>query len=224
MKIITALLIAAGFLVVANVNAGVIIGGTRVIYDANKKESSLIISNPEKSNPYLIQTWIDCMNESNNCKIPFLITPPLFRLDAEKENILRILKVDDNLPGDKESVFWLNVKSISPTMKEDNSPLQLTVRTRIKLFYRPANLNSNDANSAYNKLKFNASDNLLTVENPTPYYVSFYEVRVDGKALSNPGMVPPKSRLSWKVRKGQSVSWSAINDYGGITKKKTSQI
>lgn len=38
--------------------AGVVIGGTRVIFDGNKKEASIGINNPDKT-PYLIQSWIE---------------------------------------------------------------------------------------------------------------------------------------------------------------------
>jgi len=38
-------------------NAGVIIGGTRVVYDGNKKEASIDVNNPDKT-PYLIQSWV----------------------------------------------------------------------------------------------------------------------------------------------------------------------
>lgn len=38
--------------------AGVVIGGTRVIFDGNKKEASISINNPDNT-PYLIQSWIE---------------------------------------------------------------------------------------------------------------------------------------------------------------------
>lgn len=38
--------------------AGVIIGGTRVIYNGDKKETSISVKNPDKSS-YLIQSWSD---------------------------------------------------------------------------------------------------------------------------------------------------------------------
>lgn len=38
--------------------AGVVIGGTRVIFDGNKKEASISVNNPDNI-PYLIQSWIE---------------------------------------------------------------------------------------------------------------------------------------------------------------------
>ena len=45
---------------------------------------------------------------------PFLITPPLFRMDAQKEQSLRIVYTHDQLPADRESLFWLNVLEVPP--------------------------------------------------------------------------------------------------------------
>lgn len=45
-------------LVQATATAGVIIGGTRIIFDGAKKEASISVNNPDAT-PYLIQSWID---------------------------------------------------------------------------------------------------------------------------------------------------------------------
>lgn len=66
----------------APVQAGVVVGGTRLIYDGGKKESALNINNPDAV-PYLIQSWVDAQ-EGDSAKAPFIITPPLFRLDGAK--------------------------------------------------------------------------------------------------------------------------------------------
>lgn len=75
-------------------HAGVIVGGTRIIYDANKNEVSLSVKNPDNL-PYLIQSWIDNSSEKDIKKPPFIITPPLFRLNMGQENLLRIIYTDD---------------------------------------------------------------------------------------------------------------------------------
>ncbi|MCC3264159.1 fimbria/pilus periplasmic chaperone, partial [Paenibacillus polymyxa] len=75
----------------------------------------------------------------------FIITPPLFKLSPTKNNVLRIVNTSDALPQDRESVYWVNVKSI-PARSEDaenKNVLQIAVRTRLKLFYRPAGLKGN---------------------------------------------------------------------------------
>ncbi len=41
-----------------NANASVILGGTRVIYEGNKKEASISVRNDDKT-PYLVQSWVN---------------------------------------------------------------------------------------------------------------------------------------------------------------------
>jgi P pilus assembly chaperone PapD len=43
------------------------------------------------------------------------------------------------LPQDKESLFWLNIKAIPSASQVDNT-LQIAIKTRIKLIYRPATM------------------------------------------------------------------------------------
>ena len=132
----TGLALALSALTLTTANAGVIIGGTRLIFDGAKKEASISINNPD-STPYLIQSWID-MQEGNSGKAPFIITPPLYRLDGGQKNIERIV-MTGALPQERESLFWLNIKAIPSASKQTNS-LQIAVKTRIKLIYRPEGL------------------------------------------------------------------------------------
>lgn len=55
------------FLIVTQANASVVLGGTRVIYDANSKEASITVRNNDKT-PYLIQSWIDHFDSNNQTK------------------------------------------------------------------------------------------------------------------------------------------------------------
>ncbi len=62
---------------------------------------------------------------------------------VKKENTLRIIDATNNqLPQDRESLFWMNVKAI-PSMdksKLSDNTLQLAIISRIKLYYRPGKL------------------------------------------------------------------------------------
>lgn len=72
-------------LMLSAAHAGVIIGGTRIIFDGAKKETSLSVNNPDGT-PYLIQSWID-VQEGASGKMPFIITPPLYRLDGGQKTL-----------------------------------------------------------------------------------------------------------------------------------------
>ncbi|HHT2327683.1 TPA: fimbrial biogenesis chaperone, partial [Enterobacter hormaechei] len=54
----TGLAMALLSLTLTSASAGVVIGGTRIIFDGAKKEASISITNPDDV-PYLIQSWID---------------------------------------------------------------------------------------------------------------------------------------------------------------------
>ncbi|MBO2675582.1 molecular chaperone [Shewanella algae] len=197
--------------------AGVVVGGTRVVYHAEKGESSISVSNPEKKRPYLIQSWVEDVNGKKEQRF-FVVTPPLFRLNAGQENILRIIRTEGILPQDRESVFWLNIKAIPSSEEGSGNNLLISVKTRMKLFYRPEGLEGRP-NEAYRQLVFSNEGNVLTVHNPTAYHVSFQTLSVDGNEIKTAGMVAPKGKLSWDMHSAgaKRVTWKAINDYGAAT-------
>ena len=191
-------------------------GGTRVVYPEDKKEVSFAITNMEKNTPYLVQSWVENTDTQNKAPAPFIVTPPLFRLDAGQKNVLRISYIGTPLPRDRESVFWLNIKNIAPSEKDHSNQLQVNVKSKFKIFYRPEGL-AGDPAEAYKSVTFSCTGNQLTAHNPTPFYVSFYQVKVGATAVAEPGMVAPRGERQWPARCDGSISWQAINDYGGIT-------
>ncbi|HCR3984980.1 TPA: fimbria/pilus periplasmic chaperone [Kluyvera ascorbata] len=200
----------------ASVQAGVIVGGTRVIYNGEKKETSISVKNPDKSS-FLIQSWSDA-GESSADKSPFMVTPPLFRLGGGQENTLRIIRTGGNLAEDRESLYWLNIKSIPATEKKDNvNTLQIAVKTRIKLIYRPQSL-TQQPEDLTGKLSWQRSGNKLTVSNPTAYYMNFSTLKVGTSTVKDATYVAPMSSASFSIPNGASgdVSWTLINDFGSI--------
>jgi P pilus assembly chaperone PapD len=156
-----------------SIAGGIVLERTRVIYDATKKEAALPIANHSEKMPYLLQSWVD--NAEGESRGPFIITPPLFRLDAGEDSSLRIIKSEGSLPQDKESLFIINVRAIPAQNKADinkNNILTLVFKTRLKLFYRPAGLKGR-AFDAYKSIKYQRINNSLDVYNPSHYYVVF---------------------------------------------------
>lgn len=191
-------------------------GGTRVIYEEGKREASMSVTNADSAVPYLVQSWVDNYSVTKNNAPPFIVTPPLFRLDPEQKNVLRINFTGATLPMDRESVFWLNVKSISPSNKDDANKLQVNIKSKFKIFYRPKNL-PGDAEEAWQKLTFQTLGSSLVAHNPTPYFVSFFSLSVGNEELDEPGMIAPFSNKSWPAHHAGTVKWRAINDFGGVT-------
>lgn len=212
-------------------SASVMLGGTRVILGEKDKQASIPLKNTGTS-PYVVQTWIDAGEGKN--KTPLLVTPPLSRLDPGAENILRIVRISGDLPGDRESVFWLNVKEI-PEKSDQPNVLQIAVRTRIKVFYRPAGLAGKPA-EAYSQVKLavvpgeNGKGAALRVSNPSAYNVTFTGFKINGsKEQTKAGMVPPFGAVDFPLTSISSpqtieASYTTINDYGGETPEVVSNV
>lgn len=214
MKALHLTLLAGILFSVSGAHAGIVVGGTRLVYDGTKKESSLSVNNPDKS-PFLIQSWIDPQSGTGT-KAPFIITPPLFRLDGEQQNVLRVVRAG-NLPEDRESLYWLNVKAIPSGRKEGNT-LQIAANTQIKLIYRPSALKDSTPEQQTDKLIWSRVGNQLQVKNPTAYYMNFNEISIDGKKLSHVTYVAPQSTATFSsgLSEGNSVNWKIISDYGAV--------
>lgn len=206
------------FLFITGMNtasAGIIPGGTRVIFPEANREVSLSIRNSDKATDYLVQSWLDNENDGNTARVPFVITPPLFRLDREKESILRIATTGASLPADRESLYWLSIKGIAATQKnQEQNHLQVVVRHRLKLIYRPRALNSQGAAEAYKSLQFRRQGQTLIINNPTPYYVSFFSLKVGGVSVDNPGMVTPFGEHRVSASGSGVIEWQSVNDFG----------
>jgi chaperone protein EcpD len=135
----------AGMCLMGAAQASVTIGGTRVIYPLDQREVTVKLENDSK-NPSLVQVWMDDGNADSKpgeAKVPFAITPPIFRMDPRKSQMLRVIfSGDTTLPLDRESVYWLNVLDIPPKaeQKADMNSLQFAFRTCIKMFVRPPKL------------------------------------------------------------------------------------
>jgi chaperone protein EcpD len=227
--VLTALCLYAG-----SAGANVVIGGTRVVFPAQQGEVTLRLSN-EGDKPALVEAWIDTGNPNStpdSVSTPFLITPPVFRMEAHKDQSLRILYTQGSqpLPTDRESLFWLNVLEIPPKptgAAAGRNTLQFAIRSRLKLFYRPANL-PGDPLKAPDRLTFKAVADgqgaALVVHNPTPYYITISKLSFgsDGKPLAGVnGMVAPFDNLRLPLKDhtrapsaGTQVVSTTINDYG----------
>ena len=211
-------LLSTLLLVATASHAGVIINGTRLVYQGDKKESSLGLSNPDTTD-YLVQSWVDSGGK-NLAKAPFLITPPLFRLDAKEDNVLRVVRTGGNLPEDRESLYWLNIKAI-PSSKhvEGVNTLQIAINTRIKLLYRPSAVKGKPEDMA-DKLEWHREGNDLVVNNPTPFYMNFQAVTLNGQKITKATWAVPKTETHFALPGnvgGSTVVYSIITDYGSIS-------
>lgn len=196
---------------------GIGLGATRIIYPQGDKQISLPVTNTSESNVFLVQSWVTNADQSKSSD--FIITPPLFVMHPKKENTVRIMYVGPNLPTDRESVFYFNSKAIPSVDKSklQGNTLQIATQSVIKLFIRPKKLPTLSI-YAPKTLRCQMTNGKLTINNPSPYYVSLVQFKAGASKLANT-MVAPMNNLIVDIPAGQSgkVSFQTVNDFGAIT-------
>lgn len=206
---------------VSIVNAAVNLDRTRFIYNEQDKSTSLRISNASKDLPYLAQAWLEDKDHKKSA-LPFAVLPPLQRLEAGSESLVRIEKLISvlSLPQDKESVFYFNLREIPPKSDKVNV-LQLAMQTQIKMFYRPKSISLVGSKPWQEQLVLNKVDAGFQVINPTPYHITVSKFAISEKENSIDGfdgfMIEPQSKLDlpMKDNKLDGFALTYINDYGG---------
>ncbi|WP_376748423.1 fimbrial biogenesis chaperone [Pantoea septica] len=215
--------------------AGMTISGTRIIFPANQREYSVRTTNKGEI-PLLAQVWIDDGSKSddiNKMKVPFAVTPPVFRIEPGKGQSVRLIYNGMQLPQDRESVFWFNLLEIPPVNEkdEDSDRIELAFRTRIKIFYRPAILKSNSI-FEIERIKWQIIPPAkgIKVINPTPYYLSFDNAYIKSGGKNIPlvtDMVEPFGSKEMLIKAKSinpalidNVTVRLINDYGSALEYK----
>lgn len=191
------------------------LNGTRFIYNEERKNIAFEVVNNSKS-MYGGQVWIDNTNQPAK-DVYFIPTPAFFKVEGNKKQIVRIMKINDSLPINQESLFWLNVQEIPPAPSADEgNVLALALNTQVKLIYRPKTL-SKQREDAETQLVL--SGNVL--KNPTPYYFAITSILSGNKPVilsesvkKRLGIFAPFSEVDLgKTIKGK-VSVEGIDDYG----------
>ncbi|MEF3099992.1 P pilus assembly chaperone PapD [Raoultella ornithinolytica] len=189
---------------------------SRVIYSGKDRSASLKINNPSSRN-YIVQTWLDNGTESPNGSRPIIVTPPLVKLRPEQSALLRFIYSGSGLPTDRETLYWVNVQEVPPSAAGENV-LQIAIRTRLKLFYRPQEIKTTLADEV-RKMQWTTSGTALNFKNSGPLHITLSKMEVvdsRGKVLPCNGiMLSPYSNQSLTLPAGAHLkSMKYINDYG----------
>lgn len=213
-------------------NASVVINATRVIYPAQSKYVNVQLVNRSKTT-HLVQSWIDTGNPSaapETIKTPFSLTPPVVKMAANEGQALKLSVINSSaLPNDKESVYWLNVLDVPPVpegAKEGENYLQVALRSRIKLLYRPEGL-SEPGNDTLKKVSVSQQSGSTCLKNDSPYYITITEIinwhggdlkkkTTEKNLLSNAAFIAPFSctQVADNIKPAGSYRAAWIDDYG----------
>ena len=187
--------------------ANVVITGTRVIYPADQKSISVQLTNVGNE-PSLVQSWLDKGNVSSNPNtesVPFIIAPPVTRVEANAGQTLRINFTNtESLAQDRESLFYFNLLDIPPKPSDSdlqNNPnyLQLAIRSRLKFFYRPSGLKITPSD-AYKQVKWKIQSNGINIDNQSPYYITYNHFQIGGQTVHPKEMIPPFSQICLRLK------------------------
>lgn len=214
-------------------SASVIMPNTRVIYNGGAQEQSIQFTN-EDASPSVMQVWTDSGDEQSTPKTvdsPFLVTPPVFRIEPKAGQTVRLVFTGKPLPQDRESVFYLNtlqIPSLSSTYADQNQML-VVLRNRVKIFYRPTGIEGSPQ-KAVEKLAFHVDTKggavQVTANNDSGYYISLVSGElICGSHTSTfkPGMIAPHADGQWAVSgtcpAGSTpveVKFKYVDDYGAL--------
>ncbi|MEQ4922325.1 fimbrial biogenesis chaperone [Proteus hauseri] len=205
---------------------------TRIVYASDSKFEVLKFMNNDDI-PYIMQLWADKNNPNStpdNADAPFVIQPPVFRIDPKTGRDARLIYTGEGLPQDRESIFYLNIAQIPPKdlnkdIKEGNS-FTVIVHHRLKVFYRPTAIESS-LNDIEKQISFSVDANgKIKIKNDSPFFVSFSSFEATNQSGQKyefkPMMVAPLS-VDTLVSEGNNVitllpnkiSYKYLNDLGG---------
>ena len=203
---------------------GVALGATRIIYPMGEKQTSINVTNSSKKKSFLVQSWVT--DVKGNKSSYFTVTPQLFVMKPENANVIRLMYIGPKLPEDKESVFYFNNKAIPSVDKSElkGNTLQIATQSVIKLFVRPPHL-SMKAADAPAMLSCQHDGKVITINNPSPYYVSLVNFSVGGKKLPNT-MLPTMEKTTVSLQGGAQgqITFQTMNDYGAVTPALTCKV
>lgn len=209
--------------------ASVVLERTRLIFPTDNSIILLQVFNQSEQST-LIQSWVDEGNVASTPETttaPFFVIPPMVKMTANGGLQLKIQQLENRLPKDRESIFYLNVLDIAPKPenKENLSTLQLALQTRIKIFYRPVQLKLT-TEDVFKQIGITHNGEYLEINNPTAYYFTISKIYFDDKEelLKNAIMIAPFAKQHIQYQKqadiNQVITVIYIDDNGNLQQDK----
>ncbi|WP_353075247.1 fimbrial biogenesis chaperone [Stenotrophomonas sepilia] len=191
------------FAAASDAHAEITVEGTRAIYAAPAAEISVRLGN-EGHRPALVQAWISDSDggleqKPEDSAAPFILDKPVFRLDPGKTHALRVRGIAAKAPADdREHLYWLNLVDVPPREAgADENVVQLAIRFRMKLFYRPAGLGTPvDPNG---KVTMSRTERGIELRNAARHYFNIATMTVVSeageRALDSLYLAPGEARM-----------------------------
>ncbi|MDH4483464.1 MAG: molecular chaperone [Rhodoferax sp.] len=184
--------------------------GTRVVYRQNRKDVSITLQNISPDKPTLFQAWIgeyDSDASPEDSTAPFLLSPPIARLNALGRQTLRITFTGEQQATERETLYSLNILELPAAAKAQSEALiRVAVLTRLKLLFRPTGLKGTPENAMRQlkcKVKRTGDQPMLACHNASGFYLSFFGFQAGNASVKGPespsGMINPQSHTSFPL-------------------------
>ncbi|WIV86899.1 fimbrial biogenesis chaperone [Proteus appendicitidis] len=182
-----------------SVFANIIINGTRVIYYEGTDSVNLQLTN-NGDLASLVQSWIDdgdINSTPEDANSPFYLYPPIVKIAGRQGQTLRIKNSNEKSSGNVEQVYYLNILDIPENAEalKGKSYLQLAMKTRIKVFYRPKDL-TDKPELVNEKITYQLNGDKVLVKNNSQYHFTIASISTQETpriTLVDSEMIPPLS-------------------------------
>lgn len=209
---------ASLLLFTASSHAAFVLNSTRYVFDEKRENISVQVDN-QSTQEYGGQIWIENQDQDDK-NVYFVPSPTFFKVADQHKQILRILKINDALPKDKESLFWINVQEIPKAPKDGANALSIALHTQVKMIYRPDILKDKRENAEKN-IKLINDESSTVLFNDSPYYFAVINVKQNGKNVNlgdnvknKIAVFSPFEKISLNKKLTGNVSFVAFDDYG----------
>ncbi|ELX8379861.1 molecular chaperone [Providencia vermicola] len=196
------------------------------------KSVSFRLRNATTTTPYLVQASIEKLDEVTGVNtlgkaddFPFMITPPLHKLEPGQRYDWRVMFVGDTakMPSDRETVYIAKFRAIPPSTpntegSQDTTEFDAIQALHFKVYYRPKSIKNLTLEDAQKKLSFRKEGNELVVMNNSPIYLAFDSVSVGGNNIDSNELFKPLKPLSEqrfklpKTMNGNQLKWTVLDE------------
>ncbi|EKT60856.1 molecular chaperone [Providencia sneebia] len=206
----------------------------RYVYNESDTGGISVDMKNNNDNDYLMEAWIaNADNETllpiekkETDIVPFIILPPLKQMMVGSQvswNVRRIgAQINGiNMPQDRESLFWIGIRGIpsEEKIKEENRvQLNIIPNFYFKLLYRPKKIEGLKTRDLTKQVKLTRENQTLTIENPTPFYLTFDYLTVAGNAIKNGErqitLIPfSTKKITLPSQKAGVIEWRFTDEY-----------
>lgn len=205
---------------------GISFNFTRIVYSEKDSKGVVFKARNNNQEPLLIQAWGNHLNTdtgaiddiNNNDDVPFIVLPPLQRVEPGEDFSLHLRPNGKPIPEGKESVYLLSFKTIPVTDDKKTHRLAVTIVTSLKVFIRNHLPESGGIEEAVNKVTASWGKNGLILNNPTPYWLTLSSLRLDKHEMESSillKMLPPgqPTFYPWDKGRPQEVTLRFIDEY-----------